>query len=144
MHNTTRKRSLSRAQAGFSLLEIIIALAIVALIAGVTITALSGTLGKSSEKIAKLFVKDSLKTPLMSYRIDLGSYPSTADGLQALLEAPSGKEKRWGGPYVEELPEDPWGNPYQYRFPGAKNPAKYDAWSWGPDGLESEDDIGNW
>lgn len=143
--NITRNSTLSRTQSGFSLLEIIIALAIVALIAGVTITALSGTLGKSSEKIAKLFVKDSLKTPLMSYRIDIGSYPSTVEGLQALNTAPSGKEKRWGGPYIEELPEDPWGNPYQYRFPGErKGPAQYDAWSWGPDGVESDDDIGNW
>jgi general secretion pathway protein G len=64
-----------------------------------------------------------------------------------LTKAPAGKESKWKGPYLEEVPLDPWGNPYQYRFPGSKNingARGYDVWSWGTDGTESADDIGNW
>ena len=60
---------------------------------------------------------------------------------------PAGKESRWKGPYLEEVPLDPWKQPYQYRYPGSKNingARGYDVWSLGPDGTESADDIGNW
>ena len=72
---------------------------------------------------------------------------SLFQGLDALLKAPAGKEKRWRGPYIKEAPIDPWGNPYQYRFPGARNISgqrSFDIWSLGLDGVESGDDIGNW
>ena len=84
-------------------------------------------------------------TALNAYELDLGHYPSS---LQSLLQAPSGRNSsKWSGPYLngEVVPNDPWGNPYHYRFPGQRVPGSYDIWSAGPDGIDgTEDDIGNW
>ena len=99
----------------------------------------------SQEKITESFVNNSLATPLMSYKLAIGKYPSTEEGLNALLNAPESAGDRWKGPYVRSLPLDPWGNPYQYRYPAQKSKDGYDVWSMGPDGQnETEDDIGNW
>jgi general secretion pathway protein G len=108
-------------------------------------------LGGSQASVASIFVNDTLKTSLVRYRIDLGDYPSTAEGLEALATAPAARAERWKGPYIEakgnKLPLDPWGEPYQYRYPGTHNKATggYDLFSKGPDKVEgTEDDIGNW
>ncbi len=130
--------------AGFSLIEILIVLGIMALLAGVVIVNVEGIFGGSQAKAAEIFVKTSVKAPLLQYKLHIGRYPSTAEGLKALLSAPSGKTVKWKGPYVDSLPDDPWGKPYQYRFPGAKNRNSFDLFSYGPDGTESGDDIGNW
>ncbi|MEO0510996.1 MAG: type II secretion system major pseudopilin GspG [Verrucomicrobiota bacterium] len=142
------KRYLSKRprNAGFSLLEILIAVALMALLASVAITQLIGVFGDNQATAAELFINDS-KLPLTRYRLDVGNFPSTAEGLAALLTAPAGKESRWKGPYVTEQPIDPWGKPYQYRYPGTKNVSGargFDIWSLGEDGSESADDIGNW
>jgi type II secretion system protein G len=73
-----------------------------------------------------------LMTALNAYRLDNSKYPSTEEGLQALLVQPGGADN-WKGPYVKEIPKDPWGNPYVYRSPGVKNPKSVDVWSFGPD-----------
>lgn len=139
-----RPRSL-RSTGGFSLIEILISLALLAALTGLVIAGFGGVLGRGQEDVAKQFVESSLETPLIRYRIDTGSYPTTEEGIAALLTAPSDKASRWRGPYIEEMPIDPWGNPYHYRFPGTQNPAKYDLWSYGPNGVEGGgDDIGNW
>ncbi len=130
-------------QAAFSLIEILVVLALIAGIIGLLVTNLNKILGGSKEKVAKAFI-ENLETPLMAYRLDIGTYPSTDEGLKALRSAPAGKEKRWKGPYLKKLPEDPWNNPYQYRFPGTKNPDSYDVWSFGPTGVANENEIGNW
>lgn len=137
------KNLLRPLNSAFTLMELLIVLALLALIIGLVVTNVEKLFGGSNEKVAKLWVKN-IKTPLTAYRIDVRNYPTSEEGLQALLEAPQGKESRWKGPYIEEKPVDPWGNLYQYRYPGLKNPDKYDVWSLGPDGVESEDDIGNW
>ena len=129
---------------GFSLLEILIVIALIGGIAGLIIANLDVIFGENQIKTARIFVDDSIKTPLTAYRVSMGRYPSTEEGLQALLKAPADDKGRWRGPYVEKLPQDPWGHPYQYRCPGVHNPQKYDIWSNGPDGAQSEDDIGNW
>jgi general secretion pathway protein G len=131
-------------KAGFSLIEILIVLAIIALLTGVVILNVEGIFGGGQEQTAQIFVNSSVKAPLLSYKIHLGNYPSTAEGLKALKTAPAGKQAKWKGPYVDKIPSDPWSNPYQYRFPGTKNPKGYDCFSFGPDGTESADDIGNW
>jgi general secretion pathway protein G len=116
-------------------------------LATVAIGNLGGIFSGQQDKVAGLFVKQTLDTALVPYRLDVGNYPSTEEGLTALMKAPAGKEAKWKGAYLKELPLDPWGNPYQYRYPGTKNinaARGYDAWSWGPDGSESADDIGNW
>jgi general secretion pathway protein G len=134
---------------GFTLLEILVVLAIIGLLAGLAISNSDKIFGRSQEAVAKVFVRDSLKTSLVRYRIDLGDYPSTAEGMQALITAPAGKAERWHGPYIDapggRIPVDPWGEPYQYRYPGVKNKEGYDLFSKGPDKTEgTEDDIGNW
>mgnify|MGYP001127040337 CR=1 FL=1 len=133
-----------RLKRGFSLIEMLIVIALIAMLAGLVVTNLDKLFGGGQEKIARIFVKESIKAPLFQFRTDMGNYPTTEQGLQALYTAPSGAGDRWRGPYVEELPRDPWENPYQYRSPGERNPDKYDIWSLGPDGKKSDDDIGNW
>lgn len=132
---------------GFSLIEILIVIALIAVLATVAIGNLGGIFGGQQEKVAGIFVNQTVKLGLTPYKLDVGSYPSAEEGLAALTKSPAGKESKWKGPYLEEVPLDPWGNPYQYRFPGSKNingARGYDVWSWGTDGTESADDIGNW
>jgi len=135
-------------RAAFTLFEILIVIALIALLAGVAITNVGKIFGGSQEQIAELFVNDSMKAPLTGFRINMGSYPTTEQGIQALLTAPGGDSNRWKGPYIDTkgdaLPVDPWGTPYQYRYPGTKNSDGYDLYSFGPDRVESADDIGNW
>ena len=133
-----------RRKDGFSLIEILIVLALIALLAGVVVTNFTGIFSGGQQQTAKIFVDSSLDAPLLKYRIDTGNYPSTAEGLKALLTPPGNKAAKWKGPYVDNVPNDPWGNPYRYRFPGSKNRNKYDLYSLGEDGTESADDIGNW
>ena len=134
-----------RAARGFTLLEILVVLAILGLLVGVLVVNVTGNLERGSEDAARLFVSSSLKAPLTAYRIDTGDYPSAAEGLQALTTAPQNRTGRWRGPYVENLPLDPWGQPYVYRYPGTKNKGSYDLFSKGPDKTEgTEDDVGNW
>lgn len=140
-----------RAQSAFTLLEILIVLAIIGLLVGLGVKNADKILGGSQASVASIFVNETLKTSLVRYRIDLGDYPSTAEGLEALANAPSARAERWKGPYIEakgnKLPVDPWGETYQYRYPGTQNKASgsYDLYSKGPDKVEgTEDDIGNW
>jgi len=129
-----------------TLIEILIVLILISLLAGTVIFNVTKTLEGNTEAITKLFVNETVKVPLVTYRIHMGNYPSTEEGMQALITPPANRSERWKGPYIENktVPLDPWGNPYQYRYPGTKNADKYDLWSWGPDGRESADDIGNW
>lgn len=131
-------------KAGFSLIEILVVIALLAMLLGLVVTNFDTIFAENNVKIADAYVNSSLKVPLTQYKISMGNYPTTEEGLQALLKAPAGKEARWKGPYVDKLSEDPWGNTYQYRFPGTHNANGYDLWSYGPDGVESADDIGNW
>lgn len=128
------------------MLEILVVLAILGLLIGVLVSNVGGNLSRGQEDAARIFVNSSLKAPLTAYRIDFGDYPSTAEGLEALVSAPAGKEARWRG-YLEgnKLPQDPWNEPYQYRYPGTHNTGGYDVFSKGPDKTAgTADDIGNW
>ena len=145
----TAPRRIRAARSAFTLLEILVVLAIIGLLAGLAVSNSDKIFGHSQEAVARIFVRDSLKTSLVRYRIDLSDYPSTAEGMQALLTAPANKADRWRGPYIDtpgnKLPLDPWGEPYQYRYPGTKNKGGYDLYSKGPDKIDgTDDDIGNW
>ncbi len=102
---------------------------------------------KADENVAKTQIR-LLKTPLEIYHLDLGELPTTAQGLEALHEAPAdlASADKWDGPYLRDpVPQDPWGNPYQYRTPGTHNADSFDLWSFGPDKTDgTDDDIGNW
>lgn len=133
------------ARAGFTLIEVLLAIAMISLLAFMVVTNIDKVMSGGQTSVAKTFVHSSLATPLMSYKLAVGSYPSTEDGLQALLKAPEVVKDRWTGPYVTGLEKDPWGNPYQYRYPAQKSIVGYDLWSMGPDGKsDTEDDIKNW
>ncbi len=133
----------------FTLIEIIVMVGILALLASLLITKTEGIFGNSQQTIARIFVRDSLKTALERYRMDLGSYPTTAEGLAVMMTAPANANGNWRGPYAEtpggKAPLDPWSEPYQYRSPGTHNKTGYDLFSKGPDKTEgTADDIGNW
>lgn len=135
----------TRRASGFSLVEMLIVIALIAIVGTLLIGRIGNLFGGAQEDVAKQFVENALKAPLLKYRIDTGSYPTTGDGgLNALLVAPADKQNKWRGPYIEKLPEDPWGQAYQYRYPGTKNPDGYDLWSQGPSADSEADDIGNW
>ena len=136
-------------RSGFTLIEILVVIAIIGLLAGLTLSNVGTLFGGSQVQIAKLMVTQSLKTPLTTYRLQIGDYPSTEEGLQALFTAPPNKADRWRGPYVADGTKypllDPWNNPYQYRYPGTHNKNGYDVWSTGPHGTDgTEDNVGNW
>lgn len=136
-------------RAAFTLFEILIVVALIALLAGVAVVNADKILTGNQADIAKIFVKQSLSVPLTSYKIAMGGYPTTEEGLQALITAPGTGAERWRGPYITadggKLPVDPWGTTYFYRYPGTHNTDRYDVWSAGPDRKEgTADDIGNW
>lgn len=132
---------------GFTLLEILVVLAIIGLVAGLAISKIGGIYDSAKIQTADLFVRTSVKLPLNAYKIAMGDYPSTAEGLQALITAPARGGGSWRGPYLEsnKVPLDPWNEPYQYEYPGQHNKGSFDIWSKGPDHQSgTEDDIGNW
>lgn len=144
-----RPKSSRRHQRAFTLLEILVVLAIIGLLVGLVVSNTDKIFGQSQEAVAKIFVRDSMKTPLVRYRIDMGDYPATNEGLAALITAPGSGAEKWRGPYLEgtggKAPLDPWGQPYEYRYPGVKNVGGYDLFSKGVDKTaETADDIGNW
>ena len=138
---------LPRARRAFTLMEILIVIALLGGILALVATNLIGTFDKSSADIEKLKVTQSFSSALMQYKLNVGAYPSTEEGLKALLVAPEGKADNWKGPYIngEKDLVDSFKAPYGYRYPGVNNPSKYDLWSKGPDGQDgTADDIGNW
>ena len=148
MRSPTRSFPKARLSA-FTLLEILVVLAIIGMLVGLAVTKVGGILDSSSVKTTTLFVTTSIKTPLTAYRLDMGDYPSTAEGLQALLIAPQGKEANWHGPYLDvtggKLPQDAWKQDFVYKYPGTHNLTGYDLYSVGPDHTDgTADDIGNW
>jgi general secretion pathway protein G len=132
-------------QKGFTLVELIVVVIIIGLLAGLVVPQFIRQEEKATAKAAKAQI-ELLGTALDTYRLDVGRYPSTQDGLQALTQRPGGVE-RWDGPYLKkEVPADPWGKPYVYKSPGDHGP--YDIISYGADGVpggESNNrDITSW
>ncbi|MGI9430325.1 MAG: type II secretion system major pseudopilin GspG [Bythopirellula sp.] len=130
-------------RAGFTLIEVLLVLVILVILGSLATTVFTGTQDKANINAAKAQA-GIISDPMNRYRLDMNKFPSK---LEELWEEPSDSKLRdkWSGPYVEELKDDPWENPYQYLAEGKKNKEKYDFWSNGPDGQSgTEDDIGNW
>jgi len=128
---------------GFSILELLLVLVIIAILAGIVGVRFAGQSGKAKEKAAKAQIVN-LSSALKTYEIDTGGFPTTQQGLDALMNDP-GQVSGWQGPYLDAAVEfDPWGNAYQYRAPGTHN-NDFDLYSFGPDGSSgTDDDITNW
>ncbi len=129
---------------GFSLIELMVVMVIIGLLAALVAPRLFPKLGKGKQAAAKAQI-ELLSQALDQYRLDTGTYPSTQEGLNALMTNP-GQEK-WDGPYLKKnVPTDPWGNPYTYQVPGTHG--EYDLFSYGRDnkpGGEGEDkDVTSW
>lgn len=118
-------------RAGFTLLELLVVIVIIGLLAAYVGPKYFAQLGKSEVTIAKAQM-ESFEKSLDTFRLDVGRYPTTEEGLAALMTAPPTAAAKWNGPYLKGIPPDPWGNAYQYRAPGTKN--EYEIVSTGKDG----------
>ncbi len=132
-------------QRGFTLLELLVVMVIIGLLAGYVGPKYFAQIGKSEVKAARAQI-DALEKALDQYRLDVGRYPTSENGLAALMKRPP-SENRWQGPYLrKEVPADPWGQPYQYVQPGEHG--EFDLFSLGKDGKPGGEgeaaDIGNW
>ena len=144
-----RQRRTTTARAGFTLMELLLVMAILVILLGLVAPRFLGTQKKANIGAAKSQI-GLLKGPLENYALDMNGYPTTEEGLVSLIELPSESERedQWSGPYLDEtsVPTDPWGNEYQYEYPPSRNQIdRPDIWSFGPDGEDgTDDDIGNW
>lgn len=143
---TARRYPASRRHRGFTLMEVMLVLVILVILGSLSVGMFTRTQAQATIRATRSQI-GLFDTPLGLYFIDMGSYPSNEEGLNGLRQAPnSANSSNWAGPYLEnEIPTDPWGNPYQFVSPGTRNPDKYDVWSFGPDRTNgTDDDIGNW
>lgn len=130
---------------GFTLLELLVVMVIIGLLTAYVGPKFFSQIGKSEVKAARAQI-DALEKALDQYRLDIGRYPTTEQGLEALMTRPGG-ELKWGGPYLRKaVPNDPWGKAYAYRQPGEHG--EYDLLSFGKDGQPGgsgeAEDITNW
>ncbi|MES2570242.1 MAG: type II secretion system major pseudopilin GspG [Verrucomicrobiota bacterium] len=139
--NAHRFNPTRRQQRGFTLVEMLLVLVILAVLAAIVIPKFSGRSQQAKTTAAQSQIS-SIELALDSYEVDTGSYPQ---GLGALTDEPSGTQN-WKGPYLKKgVPADPWGNAYVYSYPGKSNAKSYDISSMGPDGRSGgDDDITNW
>jgi general secretion pathway protein G len=130
-----------KAASGFTLVEIMLVVAIIGVLAALVIPKISGDSQHAREVAVQADIRGGLKSALDHYNVDMGTYPAS---LQDLLTPPRKNAVSWRGPYLDPalFPQDPWKNPYQYSYPGKHATiVSYDLWSVGPDG---NNPIGNW
>lgn len=129
-----RSRQARTPEDGFTLLELLVVLGILGLLIGLVAPAALKQFGGAKQKIAQQSI-ERIAGVLDIYKLDIGRYPTTEQGLQALVSQPA-NEGRWNGPYLKgnSLPEDPWGHPFLYRAPSQRPGRDYDLYSLGADG----------
>lgn len=143
--NVTPGTRFSASVSGFTLLELLVVMVIIGMLASFVAPKFFAQIGKSQTKTARAQI-DALEKSLDQYRLDIGRYPTTEQGLAALNERPAG-ETKWSGPYLKKIvPMDPWSHAYVYKNPGEHG--EYDLLSYGkdgqPGGTDEAEDITNW
>src|SRR5262249_19047250 len=140
-------RNTRRTSRAFTLIEIMVVVVILGVLAATIIPQFIGTTHEAKVSAAKGHVAE-LESALERFYVHMDRYPTSDEGLKVLTEPPSGEDKKWRGPYIKQLRNDPWGNPYQYRCPGLHHTASFDLWSRGADNADGGDgqgaDITNW
>ncbi len=131
---------------GFTLIEIMVVVIILGILTAIVAPNIIGRVGDAQITAAKQTIR-SIESALRMYRLDNFNYPSTEQGIEALTNKPNGQNARnWKGPYLDRVPDDPWGNKYLYMFPGLNG--EFDVYTFGRDGNQGGDgddaDIGNW
>ncbi|MEZ5479908.1 MAG: type II secretion system major pseudopilin GspG [Thiolinea sp.] len=141
LNNTRRRRH--KAASGYTLMELLIVITIIGVLLSIAVVNLRGTPDEARISAARQELR-TMELALDLYRMHNAAYPTNDQGLKALVEKPAEARKWQTGGYLKgkSVPVDPWGNPYRYLSPG--NHGELDIYSLGPDGRESEDDIGNW
>ena len=133
----------SRRNRGFTLIELMLVMVILAILAAIVVPKFAGRSEQAKVAAAKTDIA-GIETALDAFEVDNGRYPSSDEGLPALMDPPSGL-KNWKGPYLKRLPPDPWGQAYNYRFPGTHVTNGYDLYSYGPEGREGGvGQVDNW
>ncbi|MCM8796058.1 MAG: type II secretion system major pseudopilin GspG [Candidatus Omnitrophica bacterium] len=128
---------------GFTLIELMLVVIIIGALVAMVMPRLTGRGEQARISAAKADLQANIATALKLYELDNGNFPSTEEGLNALLNKPA-SAANWNGPYLEKKPIDPWGREYKYKSPGEHRP-DYDLYSLGKDGQEgTADDVKNW
>ena len=128
---------------GFTLIELMLVVIIIGALVAMVMPRLTGRGEQARMSAAKADIQANIATALKLYELDNGNFPSSDEGLNALLTKPA-SSTNWNGPYLEKRPLDPWSREYKYKCPGEHRIADYDLYSLGKDGTESTDDIKNW
>lgn len=137
-----------RHRRAFTLIEIMVVLFILMVLAGVAVQQFGFARARAQRDAAALYISQ-VASALDHYDLAVGAFPTTEQGLRALVECPSdiADPNKWDGPYLKltTTDTDPWGSPYQYVSPGQRAKVGFDIWSFGPDRTDgTDDDIGNW
>jgi len=132
-----------QAKKGFTLIELMLVVVIIGALVAMVMPRLTGRGEQARVAAAKADIQANIATALKLYELDTGGFPSTSEGLSALLSS-SSSTPGWRGPYIEKKPVDPWGREYKYKSPGEHRTNDYDLYSLGKDGVESADDVVNW
>lgn len=129
----------------FTLIEILLVVVIIGALSAMVFPRLTGRSDQAKKTACATDINSNISTALKLYELDNGNFPTTEQGLGAMLNKPSASPvpENWNGPYLERRPLDPWGRTYVYKSPGDHRP-DYDLYSLGKDGKESDDDITNW
>ena len=128
---------------GFTLVELMLVVIIIGILGAMVIPRMAGRSEEARKAVAKADIDLNIATALKLYELDNGAFPTSDEGLISLKSAPASAQN-WKGPYLERIPNDPWGHPYQYRSPGTHRTQDYDLFTLGRDGAEGGDDIVKW